>query len=127
MRVVERFRLRVISLLEDRKQTQKSLRGDKTEGWISNIMLGRRGIKIQDAEEIADILNVPLAELIRRPEDQVYELSPTETRLIEAFRRMSLTEQHALLTMATLRYRKVGRPANVDPADAADKKARRVK
>jgi transcriptional regulator with XRE-family HTH domain len=112
MTIVERFRLRVIGLLEDRGLTQKAIRGSKTEGWVSNIITGRRGIRLNDVEQIADALNVPVAELMRRPEDHVYDLSQTESRLIEAFRKLSHHEQQALLTMATLRFRRVGRPSN---------------
>lgn len=110
MTVVERFRLRVISLLEDRGLKQNMIRGSKTEGWVSNILTGRRGIRLNDVEEIASALNVPVAELVRRPDDRTYDLTATEARLIEAFRRLSQTEQHALLTLATLRFRHVGRP-----------------
>lgn len=110
MTIVERFRLRVIALLEDRGLTQKSIRGTKTEGWVSNIITGRRGIRLIDVEEVANALNVPVAELMRRPEDRCYDLSSTEARLIEAFRRLSHVEQQALLTVATLRFRHIGRP-----------------
>lgn len=110
MKAVERFVLRVTGLLEDRKQPQKSLRGEKTEGWISNIVKLRRALKLNDADEIAEALGVPLSELVRRPEDRTYELSGNEARLLDAYRRMSPVEQQALITIATLRYRKVGRP-----------------
>jgi len=106
-----RFRVRVADLLEQRGLKQKSLVADKTEGWISNIMTGRRGVRLEDLDTIAGVLNVPPAELIRDPHNQTFELTPNEIRLVEAFRRLSPTEQQALLTLATLRYRKVGRPA----------------
>jgi hypothetical protein len=110
VKAVERFLLRVNGLLQDRRQTQKSLRGDKTEGWISNIMRERRALKLNDADELAETLGVPLAELVRRPDDRTYELTGTEARVIEAFRRLSPTEQQAAIALLTLRQRKVGRP-----------------
>ena len=106
-----RFRVRVADLLEQRGLKQKALSADKSEGWISNIMTGRRGVRLQDLESIAGVLGVPPSELIRAPEDTMIELTATEGRIVEAFRRLSPTEQQALLTVATLRYRKVGRPA----------------
>lgn len=105
LRLTERFRLRVIGLLEEKGLHQKDLRGSKTEGWVSNIITGRRGIKLDDVEGIAEALNVPVAELVRRGDDRVYDLSGTEARLIDAFRQLSFNEQTSLLTLATLRLR----------------------
>lgn len=122
MKAVERFVLRVTGLLADRKQTQKSLRGEYSEGWISNIVKLRRALKLDDAEDIAEALGVPLSELIRRPDDRTYELNGTEARLLDAFRRMSPTEQQSLITIATLRYRKVGRPHKSDKLKTVNEK-----
>jgi transcriptional regulator with XRE-family HTH domain len=107
----ERFRMRVLDLLEDRGINQKALRGEFTEGWISNKLQGRRKLYFSDVEQIADALNVPMSELVRHPEDRTYDLSATEARLIEAFRKLSQNEQQALLTLATSRFRAVGRPS----------------
>lgn len=100
-----RFRLRVLELMEERHITQKALKGNNTEGWISNKIHGRRGVQLDEAEEIAGALQVPLAELIRRPDDQHYTLDNLESRLVEAFRQFSKDEQSALLILATLRQR----------------------
>lgn len=110
MTATARFRLRVISLLEEKGWTQKSLKGDSSEGWISNVITGRRNLKLDDAEKIAARLQRPLAELLRRPDDHVYELDNLEARLVEAFRAMNETEQQAFITIATLRQRQ---PPNV--------------
>lgn len=112
-----RFRVRVADLLEQRGLKQKALRADNSEGWISNIMTGRRGIRLEDLETIAGILNTPPAELIRDPANAILELTPLEVRLVEAFRVLSGHEQAALLTIATLRQRKArqaGRPNGSD-------------
>src|SRR3977135_4227089 len=109
MTTVERFRVRVMGLIEDRGLNQKDLKGSKTEGWISNIVTGRRGIKLNDVEGIAEALNVPVAELVRKPEDRVYDLSATEARLIEAFRKIPAQEQQAILILSTARFRQDGR------------------
>lgn len=110
----ERFRLRVISLLEQRGLTQKALKGERSEGWISNIIAGRRNLKLDDAQQIADALQTPLAELLTRPDDQLYELDNLESLLIESFRQLAPDEQKALLTITTLRHRQApyasGRP-----------------
>jgi transcriptional regulator with XRE-family HTH domain len=116
MNIRMRFRVRVADLLERRGLKQKTLIGDNTEGWISNIMTGRRGVRLEDLEAIANILNVPPSELIRAPTDVTLELTPQEVRLVEAFRVLSGVEQHALLMVATLRQRsgKAGRPTRED-------------
>lgn len=114
MNILMRFRVRVADLLEQRGLKQKELRGDHTEGWISNIMTARRGVGLEDLESIANILNIPPAELIRDPMNTTLELTPNEIRLVQAFRALSGHEQNAVLTMATLRQRsgKAGRPRN---------------
>lgn len=113
-----RFRVRVADLLEQRGLKQKALIGENTEGWISNIMTGRRGVRLEDLETIAGVLGIPPAELIRDPENSTLELTPTEVRLVQAFRALSGHEQHAVLTIATLRQRKAratgGRPSASD-------------
>lgn len=106
----ERFRLRVLDLLEDRGLFQKDLKGPFSAGWISNKLKGSRGLYFRDVTQIAEALNVPVSELVRHPDDKTYDLSALEARLIEAFRKLSITEQQALLTMATLRHRGPGRP-----------------
>jgi len=105
MTALKRFRLRVIEVLEQRGLTQKSLKGDRTEGWIANIIAGRRNLRLDDAERIADALQMPLSELVRRPDDRTYELDNLESLLVETFRQFSVEEQKALLTVITVRHR----------------------
>lgn len=111
MNATKRFVLRVTELLAERKQTQKSLRGENSEAWISNIVKLRRALKLDDADDIATALDVPLSELVRRPEDVTYELDGTEARLLDAYRQLAPVEQQALITLATLRTRRIGRPS----------------
>lgn len=101
----ERFLLRVHSVREQRNLHQKDLKGSNSEQWISNKLRGLRDLSLNEAEEIADALQVPLAELLRRPDDLVYELDNLEGRLIDAFRQLNAAEQDALLTLSTLRLR----------------------
>lgn len=101
----ERFLLRVHSVLDERDLNQKDLKGANSEGWISNKLRGQRDVKLNEAEQIADALQVPLAELLRKPEDSVYELDNVESRLVEAFRQLSKPEQDAFVLTVTLRHR----------------------
>jgi hypothetical protein len=101
----DRFLLRVHGILEERDLNQKDLRGTNSEGWISNKLRGKRNLTLNEAEEIADALPVPLTELLRRPENAVYELDNLEARLLEAFRQLAKQEQDAFLTIITLRHR----------------------
>lgn len=105
MTALARFRLRVIEVLDARGLTQKSIRGTKTEGWIANIIAGRRNLRLDDAEAIADALQMPLSELVRRADDRTYELDNLESLLVETFRQFHPDEQKALLTIVTLRQR----------------------
>jgi transcriptional regulator with XRE-family HTH domain len=100
-----RFRLRVLSILDDRDIAQKTLRGANSESWISNKLRGTRGLALNDAEEIAAALQVPIAELLRRPDDQLYELDNAEVRVVDAFRQLAAHEQDAVVTLLTLRQR----------------------
>lgn len=101
----ERFLFRVHSTLEERNLNQKDLKGANSEGWISNKLRGQRDLKLNEAEQIADALQVPLAELLRKPEDSVYELDNLEARVVEAYRQLSKPEQDACVLLLTLRHR----------------------
>ena len=111
MTAASRFILRVQEYI-DKGVRQKDLKGPNSEGWISNILKARRGLSLNDAEMIAEALKVPLAELLRRPDDAIYELDNLEGRLIEAYRALARPEQEALLTLATLRQRQGTAPAS---------------
>lgn len=104
-----RFRFRVLAVIDERHLTQKSLKGqdwgESSEGWISNKLSGRRGINLDEADDIATRLHYPLSELVRRPGDRTYELDNLEARVIEAFRQLSRPEQNAFVTTITLRQR----------------------
>jgi transcriptional regulator with XRE-family HTH domain len=105
MTLAQRFRLRVAEILEGKGLHQKDLAAEGKDSWVSNKLAGRRGITLQDVEQIAGALNVPPAELVRSPADRVYELRAVEAEIVEAFRKLSDGEQRALLTIATLRLR----------------------
>jgi len=101
----DRFVLRVRAILDEKKLPQKAARGSNSEEWISTKLSGARNLQLNEAEEIADALQVPLAELLRKPEDSVYELDNMEARLIEAYRQLSKPEQDAFVLVMTLRHR----------------------
>lgn len=102
----ERFIDRVRDVLDEKHIPQKELlREGQSQGWISNKLRGRRRMTLNEAAEIAEALNMPLTELLRKPEDRVYELDNLEVRVMDAFRQLSDEEQTATVTLLTLRQR----------------------
>lgn len=100
-----RFSLRVLDILRARKQKQKTLKGSEGESAISMKLRGLRGISLDDAFEIAGLLDYPLSELVSAPDSSIYDLNVKEQRMIDAFRRLSKEEQDAFLVTVTLRFR----------------------
>lgn len=116
------FWIRVQDALRDRKESGREkvrdqdladATGNTSKSWAGNMRALRREITLNDAAAIAERLEMPLSELVRRPDDVTYELTGLEARVIEAYRTLQPSEREALLTLATLRYRKVGRPKKV--------------
>lgn len=105
MTAASRFILRVQEVLDSGEFKQKDLSVGNSEGWISNILKARRGLRLNDAAEIAAAMGRPLSELVRETENTLYELDNLEARAIEAFRQLSKAEQEAFVTIVTLRHR----------------------
>lgn len=93
--------MRVADLLEARGLTQKRLAElvGKPQPTISRLLSGHRGIRVNDLDAVAQVLLVPVAELLRAPDDPIYELNPREGDLIRRFRALSPAGQDALLTL----------------------------
>jgi len=116
MDAMERLRRRLRVLLDERlpggKIRQKRLcaflqgRGDKSksEAWLSNILKGRRGVRLKDLDGIADFFAMPPGELIRNEGDALWELTPLEMAVIKRWRRLDYDDKRSMLTFMELRH-----------------------
>lgn len=114
MDAMERLRRRLRVLLDERlpggKIRQKRLcaflqgRGDKrkSEAWLSNILNGRRGIRLKDLDGIAEFFQIPPGELVRNEGDEMWELTPLEMHVMRRWRRIDLEEKRAFLVLLQL-------------------------
>lgn len=108
MDALERFRSRLRALLDDRsssgKLRQKALAQhlDKSEAWLSNVLDGKRGIRLVDLDQVAQFLRVPPSELIRENDAELVEATPTEKALLRKFRRADPHARNSILVMAGL-------------------------
>lgn len=97
----ERVRLRIREWLEktghgSRTQMAEAVFGkfgaQRSRSWVSDIQKGLDGggadLRLRDLDAIADLLNVPPGELVRRPADHYVEVTPTELRVLRYFRTM---------------------------------------
>jgi transcriptional regulator with XRE-family HTH domain len=114
MDAMERLRRRLRELLDERtpggKIRQKKLcqflegRGEKgkSEAWLSNILQGRRGIRLADLDGIAEFFNLPPGELIRHEGDELVEVTPMELAILRKFRRLDGEDLRAQLHLLGL-------------------------
>jgi transcriptional regulator with XRE-family HTH domain len=100
MNAMERVQRRLRLLLDERtssgKLRQKRLAAyvgllthgkPYSEAWISNILAGRKGIRLTELDAVADFFQVPPGELVRHEGDALVEVSPTEMAILRKFRR----------------------------------------
>lgn len=98
---LDRVRWRVNNLLDRQKLSQRKLAKhvgtDSTS--MSRLLSGKRGIKVSELDSIAEFLKVPVAELLRAPDDRVYELRADEAEVVDRYRGLPSPGQEALLTL----------------------------
>lgn len=105
---MERLRRRLAILIDERSNAsrfrQKALARhlNKTEAWLTNVLNGRRGLRLVDLDTIADFFHVPPSELIRAGDDPLVEVSPSELALLKKMRRSSPSFREAVWTLAGL-------------------------
>lgn len=121
---MERIRARLNAELDEKrlggKRKQRELAAfmekatgeEKGTAWISNILAGRRDLRLIHLDAVAEFFRVPPAELLRRPDDVSMELSPTERLLIRNLRRMDPVQRDSFLNVAGV---KVGLPGQKQP------------
>lgn len=108
MDAMERLRRRLNALIDERttagKIRQKALAAhlNKTEAWLTNILHGKRGLRLVDIDRIAEFFHVPASELIRETDNLLIEVTPTELGLLRRLRRADPEWRRAFLTTAHL-------------------------
>lgn len=60
----------------------------KSQPWLQKILDGENQLRLDDLDDVAAVFNLPAAELIRRKDDTLYELRPTEALCVRAVRLM---------------------------------------
>lgn len=96
-----RVRQRIARLLEDRGFTNRlyAKKVDHREQWVSNLLNGKFTPKLDELDKLAAPLGVPASELVRHAED-LWELNPTEMRVIRAVRQLPPAVRDHLVTLA---------------------------
>lgn len=96
-----RVRQRIARLLEDRGWTNRRYAQaiDHREQWVSNMLAGRFSPKLDELDRLANPLGVPASELVRQAED-LWELSPSEMRVMRALRMLPPVVRDHFVTLA---------------------------
>ena len=108
MDAMERLRRRIHELLDIRTHTgklrQKRLAEHlgKSEAWLSNILEGRRGLRLTDLDHVADFFRVPPSELVRSYDTELEEVTPSERTLLRRLRRAKTEDRDAIYRFAGL-------------------------
>lgn len=88
-----------------RKKIADAVRGmygePKSQSWVTDILDGpeKKGqdLRLRDLDAIADLMDVPPGELVRREDSIFLELSHTEYRMVRFFRTMpDIARQHLI-------------------------------
>ena len=82
-----RIRQRIRERLDELRMTQRELAKavGHTDAWISGILDGYQGLNWGDFDAVVDTLQLSPADLVRRDEDAVREISPREMRLLRYY------------------------------------------
>lgn len=93
----ERVRVRIKEWCDreghgSKKQLAEAVNGlfgdTKSRSWATDITSGGADLRLRDLDAIANLLDVPPGDLVRRPHDHYLEVTPTEMRLLRYFRAM---------------------------------------
>jgi transcriptional regulator with XRE-family HTH domain len=108
MNAMERLRRRLETLLDTRTQAgqirQKRLAEymGKSEAWLSNILAGKKGVRLVDLDALAEFFHVPPSELIREADNDLVEVTSAELGFLRKLRRASIETRAALYHIAGL-------------------------
>ena len=97
----ERVRDRIVERLDDlrMKDGQFAIKMGHKAGWINAIRDGRNALQLEDLDRAAFHLRMTPGDLVRRS-GELYELRPTESRLVIAIRLLPHVIQDYLVTLA---------------------------
>lgn len=96
----ERVRLRIAAWTKDQGHGSKKALADAVTGlygvkrsptWATDIVKGRQDLRLQDLDAVADAMDVPPGDLVRRNDRQYLEVTNAEARLIRYFRALPET------------------------------------
>lgn len=105
---MERCRKRLALLLDVRthsgviRQKRFAEYMDKSEAWVTNVLQGKRGIRIVDLDKVADFFRIPPSDLVREDNAELIEVTPSEKALLRKMRRMGPDAISAFYTFAGL-------------------------
>lgn len=72
----------------------------KGDSWISGVLRGEQDVTLRDLDAIAEVLDVPPGDLVRRNHDHYLELIPSEMRFVMHLRSIPDTVRQHLLHVA---------------------------
>lgn len=102
MNAMERLRRRLEALLDARTHAgqirQKRLAEymGKSEAWLSNILAGKKGVRLVDLDALAEFFRVPPSEFIREADNDLVEVTPAELGFLRKLRRGSQETRAAI-------------------------------
>jgi transcriptional regulator with XRE-family HTH domain len=85
--VQARMRQRIRERLDELRMTQRELAKavGHNDAWISGVLDGYQGLNWKDFDAVAEALSLSPADLVRRDDDTVREISPREMRLLRYY------------------------------------------
>lgn len=105
---MERCRRRLALLLDERTEAGKIRQKTfarhmrKSGAWLTNVLNGKRGLRIVDLDRVADFFRLPVSEFVRETDTDLVEVTPTEKRLLRKLRRAPEEFRDSVLMMAGL-------------------------
>lgn len=98
----ERVRARLRQFLADDGVTGRAFakRVGHSEQWVSNLLNGRVALALDDLDAAAAAVRRTPSELVRKDEGDLWELRPTEMRLVRAVRELPPALRDHLVTLA---------------------------
>lgn len=110
MDAMERLRRRLNLMIDERTDAGKIRHNalarfmGKSEVWLSNVLSGKRGIRIKDLDKLADFFRIPVSELVRESDAELIEVTPSELALLRKLRRAPDAFKDSILTIAGLQH-----------------------
>ena len=109
MNAAERVRQMVIALMDERKFSQRDFaeRMGRSQPWVAKVIRGpRKGgqdVRLEDLDDLALALGVTSVELVRdHGLEFVAELTPSEMRVLQQFRKLPAPLQQTVRDMLTI-------------------------